>query len=113
MGTDILQVDQGASSRHFSIYVTVCKDDDFLSDPHVQAFSGEQKARRCTFTRNRRASLSAAPAITLLVAGRQVETGMVVTCMGHIRRESGRPAGSFGQGSEPRQTQEGGCLTAS
>lgn len=52
-----------------------------------------------------------APAVTLLVVRWQVEVGMVVTSMGNIRHESGRPAGSFGQGSETQQ--EGGCFTAS
>lgn len=38
---------------------------------------------------------------------------MVVTSMGNIRHESGRPAGSFGQGSETQRMQEGGYFTAS
>lgn len=106
-------MDQGTSSRHFSIYFTLCRYEDFLSDPNVQTFSLEQKAGICTFTRNRPASLPEAPAVTLLVVGRQVETGTVVTSMGNIRHESGRPAGSFGQGAETPRTQEGGCFTAS
>lgn len=90
-----LKVDQGASSRHFSVQFTLCKHDDFLSDPNGQTFSLEQKAGICTFTRNRPASLPEAPAVTLLEVGRQVEMRTAVTSTGNIRHESGRPAGSF------------------
>lgn len=101
---NILKVDQGASSRYFSIYFTLCKSRDFLSDPNVQTFSLEHKARICTFTWNRPASLPKALAITLLAVGWQVEMGMVMASMGNIRHESRRPAGPFGQGSETQHT---------